>query len=70
MKIKLFLFLCIASFCLSSQSFAGESKYKIDDDFIEKKLNLPIFSETRVFTGYASQAWPFGKQVYFIGRIP
>lgn len=35
MKIKLFLFLCIASFGLSSQSFAGESKYKIDDDFID-----------------------------------
>ena len=48
----------------------GEHIWTIDDDFIEKKLNLPIFSETRVFTGYASQAWPFGKQIYFIGRIP
>lgn len=47
----------------------GEHIWTIDDEFIAEFLNLPIFSKTHVIKGNAPTAWPFGEQVYFIGRL-
>lgn len=47
----------------------GEHIWTIDDEFINKFLKLPLFEFTNVVTRNAPNAWPFGEQVYFIGRL-
>ena len=47
----------------------GEHIWTIDDNFIEKFLNLSVFQSTKIFIGDAPLAWPNGKQFYFLGRL-
>jgi len=47
----------------------GEHIWTVDDEFIEKYLNLPVFEKTQTIIGDAPKAWPGGKQVYFLGKL-
>ena len=47
----------------------GEHIWTINDEFIDKYLNLSIFERTMITIGDAPKAWPGGKQFYFVGKL-
>ena len=47
----------------------GEHIWTIDDDFIDKYFIKPCFSSTKVKIGMSPKAWPFGKQLFFLGKL-
>jgi hypothetical protein len=47
----------------------GEHIWTIDDLFIRKFLELPVFEFTQTVIGEVPEAWPGGKQFYFVGKL-
>jgi len=47
----------------------GEHIWTIDDEFIDRYLNLPVFDEIQKVVGLAPESWPGGQQVYFLGKL-
>jgi hypothetical protein len=54
---------------LSAENPLDEHIYTIDEEFIAKFLDLPIFGSSQTFIGEAPKAWPDGKQFYFVGQL-
>ncbi|NVK33302.1 MAG: methyltransferase domain-containing protein [Rhodobacteraceae bacterium] len=53
---------------LTSQTPIGEHVNTIDDAFLEKFIN-PYFTEIKVTKGDVPEAWPFGKQLFYLGVL-